>query len=546
LHHHDIDILLGLLLMVALLAWLASRLRVAYPIFLVLGGLALSFMPRVFPRLPTMELEPELIFLLFLPPLLYYAGLLTTWRDFKSNIRPISFLAVGLVLLTMVSVALVAHGLMGLSWPASFVLGAIVSPPDAIAATAVLQRMRIPRRVVAVLEGESLVNDATALVAYRMALGAIGMSFSFTEAAGRFVVVAIGGVAIGYAVGLLMAWVRPRIKEPAVEATVSLLTPYIAYLPAEWCHVSSVLAVVTTGVYLSRRIPQIATPRMRLRGYAVWETLVFILNGLVFILIGLQLPVVVQGLDDVPMRRLLTCAAAVSVVCIGVRLIWVFVATYATRLLVPALRRRDPAPPAGEVFVVGWTGMRGVVSLAAAMAIGTDAGIDPRQRYLIIFVTFGVILVTLVGQGLTLAPLIRRLHFIADRDEEVEEVTARHLSALAALERLNQLAGGAAEMPPMVDRLRATYDERIAFYSRQLIEAAELSEPADGNGHAADAAAQTALVAACISTEGVRRAALRAERRMLVKLRDDGVIGDEVMRRVQEELDLEESKLGDA
>ena len=333
-----------------------------------------------------------------------------------------------------------------------------------------------------------------------------------------------------------------------MKTTVSLLTPYIAYLPAEWLHVSSVLAVVTTGVYLSRRLPQIVTPRMRLRGYAVWETLVFILNGVIFILIGLQLPLVVKDLGDVSMRDLLAYTAVVSVVCIGLRLLWVFPAAYLRRLLIPSVRRRDPVPDWREVFVVGWTGMRGVVSLAAAMALGDELG--RHQRNVILFVTFGVILVTLVGQGLTLGPLIRRLKLTADRDEEVEEVTARHLSALAALERLNKLAAdGNSALPPMVDRLRATYDERIAFYSRRLIEAAELTDAAGneqdtGAGNAA-ATAEAALIEACISNESVLREALAAERRMLVKLRDDGVVGDEVMRRVQEELDLEESRLGE-
>jgi CPA1 family monovalent cation:H+ antiporter len=288
---------------------------------------------------------------------------------------------------------------------------------------------------------------------------------------------------------------------------------------------------------------------MRLRGYAVWETLVFILNGIVFILIGLQLPVVIHDLGGERSRwQVLNYTMAISVVCIVARLAWVFVATYLPRVLVPGLGRRDPAPPAGQTFVVAWTGMRGVVSLAAAMALARDF----PHRSLILFVTFGVILVTLVGQGLTLAPLIRRLKLTSDRDEETEEVTARHLSALAALERLNQLAED-AEMPPMVDRLRATYDERIAYYSRRLIEAAEPGERSvgitrsNGNGSPDDAAqaAEAALIEACISNESVLREALAAERRMLVKLRDNGVIGDDVMRRVQEELDLEESKLGD-
>jgi CPA1 family monovalent cation:H+ antiporter len=341
----------------------------------------------------------------------------------------------------------------------------------------------------------------------------------------------------------VVAWIRPRIKDPSVEGALSLLTPYIAYLPAEWLKLSSVLAVVTTGVYMSRRLPQVTTARVRLRAFAVWETVVFLMNGLIFILIGLQLPVVVQGLGDVSIWRLIGYSLVISLVCIVVRLLWVFVATYGPRLLVPALRRRDPAPPLAQVFVIAWTGMRGVVSLAAALALATDL----PDRNPIIFVTFGVILVTLVGQGLTLAPLIRRLKLTVDRDEEVEEVTARHLSALAALERLNQLAAGNGDgngdVAPFVDRLRATYDERIAYYSRRLIEAAEMSELGDDSPSVA--AAEGMLGVACTSNESVIRQALAAERRMLVKLRDDGVIGDEVMRRVQEELDLEESKLGD-
>src|SRR5688572_18321310 len=282
---HETEIILGLLLAVAALAWLATRLRVPYPILLTVGGLAISFIPR----LPTVALHPEHVFLLFLPPILYYAGTNTSWRDFRANIRPISMLAVGLVIFTTVAVAMAAHFLIGMSWATSFVLGAIISPPDAVAATAILQRLRVPRRVVTILEGESLVNDATALVVYRFAIAVVvSGAFSLTQASLQFLLVAAGGVIVGLLIAMAIVWIRPRLRDPSVENVLSLLSPYFAYLPAEWLGVSGVLAVVTAGIYISRRLGRITTAQVRLRAYAVWEVFIFLLNGLVFILIGLQ------------------------------------------------------------------------------------------------------------------------------------------------------------------------------------------------------------------------------------------------------------------
>ena len=537
MHAHTIELILGLLVAVAALAWLASRLRIAYPILLVIGGLCLSLIPF----LPRVQLAPDIVFLLFLPPLLYYAGLLTTWRDFRNNLRPISLLAVGLVLFTMCLVAVAAYYLVpGLTWPAAFILGAIVSPPDAVAATAILQRLGgVPRRVIAVLEGESLVNDATALVAYRLAVvAALAGTFSFADAGLRFLWMAAGGLGIGYAVGWAIAWVRPRIREPAVEGTGALLTPFIAYLPAEWAGSSGVLAVVTTGIYLSRRLPHIVSARVRLRAYAVWEIFVFILNGLIFILIGLQLPVVLGELtQQYSAGQLLGYAGAISVVTIAARMVWVFPATYVPRFLFPRFRKRDPYPPVSEVTVIAWTGMRGIVSLAAALALPlTLDGPGGTQRALILFITFGVIFATLVVQGLTLAPLIRRLRLQGDDEEKSEETTARYLSALAAVERLDQLAPEAPGAAVMIARMRAMYDERVHYYSTRIAGAG-----GSGNGGLPAEADENCI--ACESGERVIREAVGAERRMLVRLRDDGVIGDDVLRRVQEELDLEESKL---
>jgi CPA1 family monovalent cation:H+ antiporter len=537
---HDIQAILGLLLIAGALAWVAARLGVSYPILLVVGGLGVGFVPG----LPRVALRPDVVFLVFLPPILYYAALLTSWRDFKANLRPISLLAIGLVLLTTAAVAAVAHAAVpGMPWAAAFALGAIVSPPDAVAATAVTRRLNVPRRIVTILEGESLVNDASALVAYRVAIIAATTGFfSFSDAARQFAVATAGGIAVGLAAGMLVAWVRPRIRDDSVEATFSLLTPYVAYLPAEWLHVSSVLAVVTCGLYVARRLDQITTARVRLRAFAAWETLIFLLNGLVFILIGLQLPGVVRGIgEEMTLRRAVGYAALVSAVAVAARVLWVFPATYLPRM-VRAIRERDPAPPWQSVAVISWAGMRGVVSLAAALALplsSPDGSAPFPYRDLIIFITFAVILVTLVLQGLTLPLVIRRLGLrdpAGARDEE--EVTARYLAALAAVERLDTLAPAASARGPdgreRLARVRAAYDERVAYFSRQL----------GTDGEAAAAAAELdPLSLACESPGQMQREAIAAERQMVIRLRDQGVVGDEVLRRIQAELDHEESRL---
>lgn len=538
-----------LLVAAAAMAYVAGRVGVPYALLLVVGGLGLGFVPG----LPRVELEPQYVFVLFLPPLLYYAALQTSWRDFRANIRPISFLAFGLTLVTTAVVAIVAKWFIpDFSWPVAFALGAIVSPPDAVAATAVAQRLRVPKRIVTILEGESLVNDAAALVAYRFAVIATMATAAFSPwgAALRFVFMAAGGVVIGLLVGMLVVRIRPKIHDASVETAFSLLTPYIAYLPAEHLGVSSVLAVVTTGLYLARRIPRIVAPAARLRAYAVWDAFVFILNCLVFILIGLQLPAILERLkDERSMALLISYGAVVSVATVLVRIAWVFTATYVPRWLSPSLRKRDPAPPAGHTFVVAWTGMRGIVSLAAALALPMAF----PQRDLILFLTFCVILTTLLAQGLTLPWIIRRLGVqeSGEQDRE-EEVMARYLSALAAVERLDAIlnppptpangnasgADGVVLPPPemvnkdAVARVRADYERRIGYFSTRLV------DPSRGDDDTESAR--------CRTTDEAHREALAAERRMLLRLRDDGVIGDEILRRVQHALDLEESRLDDS
>lgn len=525
---HGIETILALLVAVASLAWLADVLRVAYPILLVVGGLALSFIPG----LPAVELQPDLVFLLFLPPLLFRGALYTSWREFRANLRAITLLAVGLVLFTTVTVALVAHLLVEqLSWPAAFVLGAIVSPPDAIAATAICRRLRVPKRVVAILEGESLVNDASALVAYRFAVAAVvSGAFSLWQAIGSAFVVAIGGVIVGWLAGMLIARIRPHIRDESVGATLSVLSPFIAYLPAEWLGLSGVLSVVTCGVHVARRLPRLVSSRARLRAQAVWDTLDFVLNGLVFILIGLQLPRVLAAISvGRSTFELITTAAAISLTAIVARLVWVFPGAYLPRWLSPRIRAREPNPRVGSVFLVGWTGLRGVVSLAAALALphATADGASFVGRDFILFATFAVILVTLVLQGLTLPPLVRALNLPLDGSEEREEASARYEAAHAALARLDALVETGHATPDVVDRLRGVYEERIEAYARHLLDEREgrpLPRP--------DA------------LEDLRREALAAERNHVVQMRDEALISDDTLRRILIELDLEEARLG--
>ena len=548
MHFHAIEVILALLLAVSGLAYLAKRLQVPYPLMLVIAGLGLSFIPG----LPRIHLIPEFVFLFFLPPLLYYAALLTSWRDFRANIRPISMLAVGLTLFTTAAVAIVAKLLVtDLSWAAAFVLGAIISPPDAIAATAVANKLRVPRRLLSILEGESLVNDAIALVAYRFAVAAVvAGTFSLSAAAGRLVIVSIGGILVGLAIGWLVTWIRPRLHDYVIEMTVSLLTPFIAYIPAEHLGVSGVLATVTAGLYVARRVPRLVSPATRLRAYAVWDVFVFLLNGLVFILIGLQLPAVIEGLGmgtRFTWPTLIAWALLISAATIAVRLLWVFPAYYLPRWLVPGLAQRVPTTPASHVFLVGWTGMRGIVSLAAALSLPviTKSGAPFPGRNLIIFTTFCVILITLLAQGLTLPWVIRTLQIRDEGDDEGdEEAMARYLTALAAIERLDALAADGAQALPAetVQRIRGDYDGRLAYYSQQM--SMQFGAQPRGDGESPDAREDLDRTCFFCTTEGqLRREALAAERAMLLKLRDDGTISDDILRRVQHSLDLEESRL---
>lgn len=526
MHVHVIELVLSLFVAVAALAYFAGRLRVPYPIFLVLGGLGLGFIPN----LPRVTLDPDVVFVLFLPPILYYAGIMTSWRDFKANRAAIGLLAIGLVLFTTALVAVTAHYLMGMSWASGFVLGAVISPPDAVAATAIMSKMRIPRRIITILEGESLVNDATALVAYQLAVVAVARGqFSLADGALRFAWVSVGGVGIGLLAGIVMAWVRPRLRHDGIEGLVSLLTPYIAYLPAERLGVSGVLAAVVVGMYMARRLPVIMASHTRLRLYAVWDALIFLLNGLIFILIGLQLPAVLEHLRATRAAHVVQYTLLVCLIVILLRMAWVFAVTFAARWSFKSVRQREPIPPPAQVFVVAWTGLRGIVSLAAALAIPLTLanGTTPfPDRALIIFVTFAVILVTLVVQGLSLPLIIRVLKLSDDGSEHREEMRARYEAVHAAISRLDALVLLGEATPDAVDRVRADLTVHAHWLRGQI------------TGLVEDGEALT-----CATHEAAQREALFAQNQMVVKLRDDGVIGDEVMRRVQAELDLEGARL---
>ncbi|HKH10826.1 MAG TPA: Na+/H+ antiporter [Rubrobacter sp.] len=539
----EIGVIFLLLAAVAALATVANRIRVPYPILLVVSGLALAFVPPEV--LPRYRLDPEVVFVLFLPPLLFSSAFFTSWRDFRRNLRPIGLLAVGLVLFTVAAVAAVAHYVAGLSWAAAFVLGAIVSPTDAIAATAIAQRLGVPRRIVTLLEGESLVNDATGIVAYRIsARVAAGVAaFSLWGAGLQFVVVAVGGIAVGLAAGWVVVKSFDLLDDTPVEIVVSLLAPFAAYLAAEelphlvWHELlgfegepffSGVLAAVAAGIYVGRFSPTIMSPTSRLEGGAVWNVVVFLLNGLAFILIGLQLPVILDGLRGYTGGELLLYSAAVSLAVILVRVVWVFPATYLPRMAFRSIRERDPAPPWRSVVVIAWAGMRGVISLAAALALPleTASGADFPERDLILFLTFAVILATLVLQGLSLPFLIRTLGLEDDGSVEREEVRARIESADAALARLEELAEEEWVREDTAERVRGMYG-----YRRSRFVARKVGVDEDGYEQRSQAYQRLA------------RELLVAQRNALVRLRNDGAISDEALHRIERDLDLEETRL---
>src|SRR5947199_3908028 len=431
------ELILICLVAVALLALVARKIRIPYPILLTCGGVLLALVPG----LPAIHLEPQLVFNLFLPPLLYPAAIFTSWRDFRANLRSILPLAIVLVLLTMTATAYLFHALVGLPLAVGFVFGAIISPPDAVAALAVTQTLRVPRKIIVILEGESLINDATSFISFRFAVAAVMTgAFSLEQASLRFLFVAAGGICVGLAVGWLATQLQKRLDDPPVQTMFSLLTPYVAYFSGERLHVSGILAVVIAGIYYVCRAPRILMCRSRLQAGPVWEMVVFILNGILFMLVGLQLPQVISALAPGTVTRVAELAIALVLVIVLIRFVWVYGATYLPRLLSPTFRRKHPAPWQ-HTALIAWTGMRGADSLAGALAIPLVLanGQPFPGRDLILLLTFCVIFATLVLQGLTLAPLVRLLKIKDDRVTEKEEQLARLKANDAALARLEAI-----------------------------------------------------------------------------------------------------------
>jgi CPA1 family monovalent cation:H+ antiporter len=519
-------VLAAVLVSVAVLNALASRIGIPYPIVLVLGGLALGLVPGV----PKVDLDPDLVLLVFLPPLLYYAAFFSELQALRGYARALSLTSVGLVLATVVLVAVAGHLVLDLPWPMAFALGAIVSPTDPVAATAIMRRLGAPRRIVNLVEGESLVNDAAALVAYRVAVAAaVAGTFSLLDASLEFVLAAGGGVALGLAVGYVVGEIRRRLDDPLTEITISLLTGYLAFLPAEHLGLSGVLAVVAAGVYLGWRAPELASPPTRLQSFAVWDVATFLLNATLFVLIGLQLPVVVDGLSGQPLPELVGYAALVCATVIGARFVWLFTTPYIVRALDRRPQQRERRLGAAARVVVAWSGLRGAVSLATALALPreTDAGAALPGRNLIVFVTFVVVLVTVVGQGLTLPMLIRRLGVVADAEEEEhEELVARLTASKAALSELEAMAGEGWAGDETLDRARQYYEQRKRRFAAR---AGKIED--DGYEDASQV------------RERVLRRLYQAERRAIVELRNAGDISNEVMHSLEHELDLEESYL---
>lgn len=516
----------GLVAVTALAAALARKTFFPPSIFLVLVGLGLGFIPGM----PRIELRPDLVLTLLLPPLLYSAGVGMSWKGFKANLRPILLLAVGCVIFTAVSVAAVARYLLDLSWAVGFVLGAIVAPPDAVAPMAIAKRFPIPRRVLTILEGEGLVNDATALILFSFAVSAViaGGEFSFSAAVGSFAAIVAGEILWGMAVGWAGLFLRRMAQEPRVEIVLAMLTPYAAFWVPESLGGSGVLAAVTAGLFVSYNGPRFISSATRLQGFFVWDLVVYLIEGVIFLLTGLQARVIADTLGGADWMRLGLAAVSVTIAIVVVRFVWVYAGTYLPCWIWPSWRRRNPAPPWQETFAIAFTGIRGVVSLAAVLSIPLMSGPAPfPERGLLLLVTFAVILATLVGQGFSFAWVVRKLGLTAlgkreaDADKQ-REVKARVAGIDAALTRLDRLES-AGLAPETVDILRRRHADRRAYF----VAACRDLESGEAVAHA------TAL----------QLEFLAVERSAIADLYAQGALEDEARRRIERELDLDESRI---
>jgi len=507
---------------------LARKLRRPYPIIMVLGGLVLSFIPAV----PAITLNPDVIFLVVLPPLLYSSAWTTSWRDFRYNIVSISALAFGLVAFTVIGVALaVPHVFPGVDWRLGLVLGAIVAPTDAIAASSIARQIGLPGRIVDVLEGESLINDATGLLALEFAIAILVTNQVPTFSSGVLTLLWLtaGGIAVGLLVAYLVYRLEHWVDDGPIEVAISILVPFVAYLAAQSVRASGVLAVVSCGLFLSRRSASFFSPAVRIGAWSVWESLTFVLNGLVFVLIGLQFRAMWPSIRSFGVSTIVVYGGAFSLLLILLRLVWVFPgASLSYWIRRRFLHQHEASPAPGMKFVVGWTGMRGVVSLAAALALPTVLanGLPFPHRDLIICLTFCVILVTLVLQGLTLPPLIRFLGLAGAAGPDCEELEARRIITEAAVSHLQE-----AKVRDQ-SRSNDVYDDLTEHYRQRLESLHVRTDPAEVShyDHYMEISLET----------------LRVERETAIRLRNEGRINDTVLRRLERELDLSETRLVDA
>ena len=511
--------ILAILVAIAILFEVARRIGVPYPTLFVLGGLGLAFIPGI----PRIELQPELVLLVFLPPLLFGAAVETPTRDLRANVAPLARLSIGLVIFTMVVVAVVAHAAVPtLGWAGAFALGAIVAPTDALAATTVFRRLGAPRLIVTLVEGEALLNDATALVAYRAAVAAATFgTFVLADAVGGFLIAAVGGIAIGVAVGWVAGEILRRLDDPPVEVAISLVVPFAAYLPADALKLSGVLAAVASGLVIGSRLGTILTPSSRLLWLSSWKMVGFVLNGFVFVLIGLELPKILQNLGSRSPAVILGLVALVCAVVVVGRIVWVFAASLLPGSPRRVLARRDPRLARRLTFVVSWAGLRGAVSLAAALAL---PGSFP-ERDLILLVTFGVILVTLVGQGLTLPLVLRWAGWDGTEPDGDEPTRARAAAYEAGLAEIDRARPVWPTHQPLFDRLESGLRDRTRHLATE--------DPDETEERRQER----------VEHEEIQRGVIAAQRTAVIELRDRREINDQTLRLIERELDLEELRM---
>ena len=526
--HENIFLILGLLFAVSMFSMLSVKLKTSYPILLVLAGLVIGFIPGI----PPVSLEPDLVFLIFLPPLLYAAAWNTSWKDFWKSRRPIGLLSIGLVIFTSTAIAFISSAIIpGFPLAYGFLLGGIISPPDAVAATSVLQGLKIPKRVVTILEGESLINDASSLIVFRFALAAILTGhFSIWQAGGDFLLVACMGILIGLGIAYLVYLAHRFLPtNPSIDTALTLLSPYLMYLAAEQFHYSGVMAVVTGGLFLSYRSHAIFSYDTRIQAYSFWDTFTFLLNGFVFILIGLQLPQIISALGDYSIGQAIFYGIVISIITILIRIIWVFPGAYVPRFLNRQLRKKEPRPVPAAVFLVAWSGMRGVVSLASALAVPLtiSPGVAFPFRNLLLFITFIVILITLVLQGLSLSWVIRKLN-IADEPEtnqEELELALKLQLAEASLDLINARYAAEADTLDVFKRIKERYHRMAQLSYQKIVE-----------GESIDNSFMPKYRQMLLDIIAVKRSSLQ-------RLKREQLYSDEMLRVKERELDLEEARL---